>query len=165
MNDADPEPKPSLKPTAPSTLLVAALAAGALVLVIFTSEYLQVPSWYTPTTLLLLAMVLAYTAYTTKTRIERKPGARPVEPLLFARFAALAKASSIGGATIAGAYAGLLVFLVAHRHLEDAQTDLPLAIYGFVACLVLVAAALWLERCCRIPADDDDTDGDARANG
>lgn len=164
----DPKPQPTLKPTAPSTLLVAALAAGALMLVVFSAEYLPVPRWYTPTTLLLLALVLAYTAHTTRARIERKSGAKPVEPLLFARFAALAKASSVGGAIIAGAYAGILVFLVAHRDLEDAATDLPLAVYGFIACLALVAAALWLERACRIPEDDrtdDDRDGGAQANG
>lgn len=168
MNEGQQEPKPTLKPTAPSTLLVAALAAGALILVLATVNYPPVPGWYTPTTLLLLALVLAYTAHTTRARIERKEGAKPVEPLLFARFAALAKASSVGGALIAGAYAGIVVYLVAHRYLAAAGRDLPLAVFGFVACLILVAAALWLERACRIPEDsedDDQTSGGASANG
>ena len=162
MTEGDNDPKtPSLKPTAPSTLLVAALAAGALML-IFASrgDYPPIPRWYTPVTLLLLSLVLAYTAVTTRARIERKSGAKPVEPLLFARFAALAKASSIGGAIIAGAYAGIVVYLVAHRELVAAGEDLPVAVFGFVSCLVLVAAALWLERSCRIPEDSDSDDDD-----
>ncbi|MGH8879012.1 MAG: DUF3180 domain-containing protein [Stackebrandtia sp.] len=167
MTEGDNEPKkPSLKPTAPSTLLVAALAAGALMLVLASrGDYPPIPRWYTPVTLLLLSFILAYTAYTTRARIEHKAGAKPVEPLLFARFAALAKASSIGGAIIAGAYAGVVVYLFAHRELVAAGQDLPVAAFGFVSCLVLVAAALWLERACRIPEDPDDEDPERPLDG
>ena len=160
---ADHKPQPSLKPTAPATLFVAALAAGAVVLLWAANTYPLVPAWYTPITLLILALVLGYTALTTKARIERKPGTKPVEPLVFARFAALAKAGSVGGALLTGAYAGLLVYTVAQREmLTQAAADLPRAAFGFVACLLLVAAGLWLERSCRVPpGDDDDSDDDS----
>lgn len=152
----DPKPRPSLKPTTPATLFVTALAAGAVMLLWASRSYPPIPDWYTPTTLLILALVLAYTAHHTKARIERKPGAKPVEPLAFARFAALAKAAAIGGALLAGAYAGIVVYTIAERNiLAQAGKDLPLAAYGFVACLLLVAAGLWLERSCRVPKDDD----------
>ncbi|HZE40934.1 MAG TPA: DUF3180 domain-containing protein [Stackebrandtia sp.] len=169
MADKDTPPQPSLKPTAPSTLFVSALATGALMLLLASRTYPPVPRWYTPAFLAVLALALAYTAHTTKARIARKPGTRPVEPLVFARFAALAKASSIGGALIAGAYAGLLIYLVAHRDsLKAAAGDLPNAAFGFAASLLLVAAGLWLERACRVPDDedeDDHPDGASTANG
>ncbi|MGH8877630.1 MAG: DUF3180 domain-containing protein [Stackebrandtia sp.] len=157
----DDKPRPSLRPTAPSTLFVTALAAGAVMLLWASRSYPPIPDWYTPITLLVLAVALAYTAYTSKGRIERKPGAKPVEALVFARFAALAKAGSVGGALLSGAYAGVLVYTVAQREtLDQASHDLPRAAFGFAACLLLVAAGMWLERACRIPPQDDDSDDD-----
>ncbi|MGH8794605.1 MAG: DUF3180 domain-containing protein [Stackebrandtia sp.] len=163
----DDKPQPSLKPTAPSTLFVAALAAGAIMLLLTTRYYQYIPSpgWYGPASLLALAVVLAFSAHTTRQRVDRAPGAGPVEPLLIARFAALAKASSVGGSLFGGAYAGLVIFLVAQRHLTDAAEDLPKAGFGFVSCLLLVAAALWLERACRIPQKDNESeDSDTSRN-
>lgn len=155
----DPKPQPSLKPTAPATLFVVALAAGAVMLLWSARSYPPIPNWYTPVALLALAVVLAFSAYNIKARVERKPGSGLVDALSVARFAALAKASSIGGALLSGAYAGVLVYVVAHRSiLEQAADDVPLAIFSFVSCLLLVAAGLWLERSCRIPEDDDKSD-------
>ncbi|CAM3564535.1 DUF3180 domain-containing protein [Stackebrandtia soli] len=162
----DPKPQPTLKPTTPATLFVTALAAGALMLLVAARFYSYVPrpSWYTPVMLLVLAFALAFLAYTTKARIDRRPGTEPPEPLVVARYAALAKASSIGGSLFAGVYAGLVVYTVAQRtRLTVAAEDLPPSAFGFVACLMLVAAALWLERACRVP-EDDDRDDDSSGN-
>lgn len=157
----DHEPQPSLRPTAPATLFVVALAAGAVMLLWSIRSYPPIPDWYTPVVLVVLAIALAYTARTTRARIERRPGTKPVEPLLFARYAALAKAASVGGALLAGGYAGVLVYLVAQRSLlAQAAEDLPRAGFGFAGCLILVAAGLWLERSCRVPPSDEDKNDD-----
>lgn len=156
----DDQPQPSLRPTAASTLFVTALAAGAMTLLL-TSRYYQhlpTPTWYAPASLVVLSIILAYSAYSTRHRIARTPGAKPVDALLFARFVALAKASALGGAFVGGIYTGLLVFLASQSHLTAAAAELPATAFGVGACAALVAAALWLERSCRIP--DEDGEGD-----
>ncbi|HEY1180630.1 MAG TPA: DUF3180 domain-containing protein [Phytomonospora sp.] len=159
--------KPTLPPTRPSTLFVAALGAAAVGLLVVTRFYSDMPgaSWYTGVTLLLVAVVCGYSAVQTRARIERRPGTRPVEPLSVARFAAFAKACSLGGALFTGWYAALLVYSVAQRgRLQAAADDLLPTAFSFAAGLLLVAAALWLERSCRIPRRPDDEspdDGDA----
>ena len=85
-------------------------------------------------------------------RLGRGPLGEPVEPLTVARFAVLAKASSVAGALFAGFYAGLLPWLVIEAgRLPDAAADLPPAVGGLITSGGLLAAALWLERCGRIP--------------
>lgn len=39
-----------------------------------------------------------------------------------------------------------------------AMNDRPAALGGLIAALALVAAALWLERSCRVPEQEDDED-------
>lgn len=157
--------KPSLPPTKPSTLFVAALAAAALGLLMVTRFYSSMPRapWFAGVTLMIVAIVCAYLAHATRARIDRRPGTQPVEPLTVARYAAFAKACSLGGALFAGWYAAFLVYVIAQRgRLQAAADDLPATAVSFVGALALVAAALWLERACRIPKkrDDDDDDDD-----
>ncbi|HIW63524.1 MAG TPA: DUF3180 domain-containing protein [Candidatus Stackebrandtia excrementipullorum] len=160
-------PQPSLKPTTLSTLFVAGLATAALMLILATRyyEYFPTMSWFTPVLLIAVAVLLVYLARHTKSRIERKPGYDPVEPLLFARFAALAKACAVGGAVMAGAYGGLLVYTTAQRRLAAAAADLPVVAFGMGVCLVLVAAAMWLEHSCRIPPEDEESDERSTGDG
>jgi len=154
-----PPPQPSLTPTQPVTLLVTAGLAGLVARVLVGSFYGDIPAlpWLPSVTLLLLAVAEAVTAQATRARIERRPGAQPVEPLLVARLVALAKASSVTGALAVGVYAGVAVYLLQQRgQLAAAERDLPVALGGVVAGGLLVAAALWLERSGRIPDDPDD---------
>ncbi|MEV0644820.1 DUF3180 domain-containing protein [Phytomonospora sp. NPDC050363] len=162
--------KPTLPPTRPSTLFVAALGAAAVGLLMVTRFYGRMPgaSWFTGVTLLIVALVCAYTAVQTRARIERRPGTRPVEALSIARFAAFAKACSLGGALFTGWYAAILVYTIAQRgRLSAAADDLLPTAFSFVAGLLLVAAALWLERACRIPRrpDDESTEDDVPDGG
>jgi hypothetical protein len=89
--------------------------------------------------------------------VQRRPGALPVDPLAVARYAVLAKASSLFGALSAGFSAGLLAWL-ALEPTKAARDDVPAAVAGVVAALALVFAALWLERACRVPDQPDDSD-------
>ena len=79
-----------------------------------------------------------------------------LHPLLAARVVALAKASALLGAIGTGVWAGVLAYLWRHTELAAARSDTPAAVIGLIGGVLLVAAALWLEYCCRAP--DDPTD-------
>ena len=150
----DQEPDGSrMGPTRLSTLVVAGLAAAALAWLLISSFYYsgmpRLP-WLPVVTLAGLAVLEAYAAVNTRGRIERKPGREPVNPLLVARFVVLAKASALAGAIFLGFYAGLTGWLFVEPT-NAAIQDRPAAGAGALASLALVAAALWLERSCRVP--------------
>lgn len=165
-----PEPqRPRMGPTSPATLIVAGLAAAAAAWLLVSAYYGDIPAlpWLPSATLVALAVLEGYVAANTKARIERRPGHEPVDPLAVARYVVLAKASSLAAAIFAGFYAGLLAWLLVERFrsepLSAVSDDIPRAIGGMVASLALVAAALWLERSCRVPKrPDDEPDGDSR---
>ncbi|MFF5174077.1 DUF3180 domain-containing protein [Micromonospora sp. NPDC000089] len=147
-------------PTRISTLAVAALAAAALAWLLISSLYYDVAQglpWLPVITLVGLAVIEGYAAVSTRARIDRKPGREPVNPLLVARLVVLAKASALAGAIFTGCYAGLTAWLFVERT-NAAFDDRPAAGAGLLASLALVAAALWLERSCRVPERDDDSD-------
>jgi Protein of unknown function (DUF3180) len=155
------EPKPSLRPTNPATLIVAGLVSAATAWFVISTWYGEMPAlpWIPAVTLALLALFELAVANNTRARIARKPGRPPVEPLLVARYVVLAKASSLAGSIFAGFTGGLLIWLLMERtRLAAAQNDLPPAIGAFVASLMLVAAALWLEHSCRVPKPPDEKD-------
>lgn len=156
--------RPRMGPTRPATLVVAGLAAAALAWLMISRFYGKMPdlTWFPPLTLVALAVLEAYAAFNTKARIDRRPGREPVDPLAVARYVVLAKASSLAGAIFAGFYAGMLVWLLIERQRNSyAAADTPPGTAGVVASLALVAAALWLERACRVPErpDDDEEPG------
>ncbi|MGH3736116.1 MAG: DUF3180 domain-containing protein [Micromonosporaceae bacterium] len=157
-------PEPRLRPTSPATLFVVALAAAALSWVLIGRYYGDVPqlTWFPALTLFLLAVLEAISARAVKARIERRPGTEPVEPLVVARLVVLAKASSVAGALFTGIYGGILVWVWAESSgNQHAAADIGPAAQGLAAALLLVGAALWLERCCRIPESDTDRDADS----
>ncbi|GAA2144543.1 DUF3180 family protein [Glycomyces algeriensis] len=179
--DDEHGPRPSLKPTAPSTLAVVGLIGAALTLLLVARYYQQAPelAWYNSVVLFALAALLAWMAWTTRKTLRpsrrqaqaasagglpsRAPGRLegPEHALQIARFAVLAKAAAIAGAAFFGAYLGFTVWLaVQSGRLTAAAEDLPSAVLGTVACAALTAAALWLEHSCRIPPQDDERHGE-----
>ncbi|GAA0263051.1 DUF3180 domain-containing protein [Cryptosporangium japonicum] len=154
-----PTPTPRLTPTRPGSLALVVLVACVAAWALANRFYGDLPmfTWFPALTLALLAIFELIAARATRARIDRQEGAGPVEPLAVARFAALAKASSLGGALFVGLYAGLLLFLLSERErLAAAADDVPECTGGLIAAVLLVGAALWLERCCRIPDPPDD---------
>jgi hypothetical protein len=149
-----------MRPTSLSVLVVAGLAAAAVGWLLLSAFYAQMPRlpWLPIMVLGTLAVVEAILAQNTAARIQHKPGAPRVDPLAVARYAVLAKASSLAGALFAGFSAGLLAWL-ALEPTRAARDDVPAALAGVVAALALVAAALWLERSCRVPEQPDQKDG------
>jgi Protein of unknown function (DUF3180) len=151
--------RPRLQPTNPSTLVVAALVTAALSWLGLGRYYGQVPdlNWLPGLTLAGLAVVEGIAAINTWARIDHRPGTQRVNPLLVARYAVLAKASSLAGAIFAGAYGGVAAWALAERgRLAVAIRNLVPSIAGLVGALALVAAALLLERACRVPKPPDD---------
>jgi Protein of unknown function (DUF3180) len=151
--------RPRMGPTRPATLVVAGLAAAAVAWLMISRFYGDIPAlpWLPPLTIGALAVLEALLAFNTKARIDRRTGRDPVDPLAVARYVVLAKASSLAGAIFAGFYAGMLVWLLIERQRNSyAAADTPPGTAGVVASLALVAAALWLERACRVPKPPDD---------
>jgi hypothetical protein len=153
-----------LRPTNAATLVVAGLLAGALAWLGISRFYGQLPdlSVLAGLTLAGLGLVEGSAARGTRARIERRPGSGPVNALLVARLAVLAKASSLAGAIFAGAYGGVAIWALAERErLRVAEDNLVPALVGVVGAAGLVVAALMLERACRVPPSPEDEDTDA----
>jgi len=145
-----------MRPTSISVLVVAGLAAAAVGWLLLSFSYSRLPDlpWSPVLVLAVLAVAEGLLAQNTSARIHRKPGMPPVEPLVVARYVALAKASALVGALSAGFSAGLVAWL-AMEPTQAARDDVPTAGGGLVAAVLLIAAALWLERSCRIPEQPD----------
>jgi len=63
-------------------------------------------------------------------------------------------AASRTGALIGGFYVGIALALIPVASTASGSTSLGVSVASILACLVLVAAAVWLERMCRIREDD-----------
>jgi Protein of unknown function (DUF3180) len=156
----DRRPQPTMGPTRPSTLVVAGLATAALswlAISRFYGDFPEVP-WLPAVTVLALAAIEFVAAANTKARIDRRAGALPVNPLQVARFVVLAKASALAGAIFAGFYGGMAAWLATEQQKTYAQADLPPAVVGLAGSAALVAAALMLERACRVPPPPPSSD-------
>lgn len=153
-------PDPSMRPTSLSMLVVAALAAAAVGWLLLSAFYSQMPRlpWLPIIVLAALAVVEGVLAQNTSARIQRKPGMPRVDPLAVARYVVLAKASSLAGALFGGFSAGLLAWLTLEPT-RAARDDVPASIGGVVASAALIAAALWLERSCRVPEQPEEKNG------
>jgi hypothetical protein len=106
----------------------------------------------------LVAAVEGGLAKVVRDRVRHRSGVRrPLHPLQVARAAALAKASTAAGALLLGGYAGLLAWTAPRADVLTAAADnvLPTALAA-VGSAALLAAALLLERACRVPEPPDD---------
>ncbi len=144
-----------MKPTRPWTLVLLAVLAGAVSWAALTAVYSSLPplSWTGVPALLIAAGAEAWTGRDLRARIQGRRGARPAPPLFVARMVALAKASSMTAALLAGVSAGFIIYLSGMTNVPTPRGDLVNASLSFGACLVLIAAALFLEYCCRVPED------------
>jgi hypothetical protein len=137
-----------------------AVLAGAVTWAALTAVYTSLPplSWTGVPALLIAAGAEAWTGRDLRARIQGRRGARPAPPLFVARMVALAKASSMTAALLAGVCTGFIVYLSGMTNAPTPRGDLVNASLSFGACLVLIAAALFLEYCCRVPKTPDDDD-------
>lgn len=155
-----------MTPTRPDRLVLLAVLAGVVAFVVAQVAYGALPELpgSAPVTLALVAVVELGLAKVVRDRVLHRPprpGAparRPLHPVQVARAAALAKASSPAGALVGGFYAGLFAYTATHRRLAAAQGDAVVSSLSALAALLLVVAALLLERACRVPRPPDGGD-------
>ena len=149
-----------MKPTRAWTLLLTAVFAAAVTWALLNAVYASLPplTWTGVPALLIAAGVEAWAGRDLRGRIQGKRGTRPAPPLFVARIVALAKASSQTAALLAGICVGFMIYLSGMAGAPTPRADLVDASLSFGACLVLLAAALFLEYCCRVPRDPDDDD-------
>jgi hypothetical protein len=149
-----------VRPTRTRTLLLVVVIAAAVSWAVLTAIYNSLPplTWTGVPALLIAAGVEAWAGRDLRNRIEGRRGARPAPPLFVARIVALAKASSQVAALLAGVCAGFMVYLSGMATAPTPHADLVDASLSFAASLVLMAAALFLEYCCRVPGGPDDND-------
>jgi cation transporter-like permease len=140
-----------MTPTRPTLLVALAVVAGVVLYALTSHFYGDLPPLplYGPVFLVLLAAAEGYTASTTSARLAGRPRTEPIHPITVARIAALAKATSPVAAVFAGGYAGFLAYVVQIEG-PHAAADLRACVVGLVASLVLVGAALAMERVCRV---------------
>ena len=153
----------AMMPTRLRTLIALAVLAAAIgwgtvqVVDAWLGRVLPVP-WLAAAALWLLAAATGYWALSSRPRLARRPGVRPMPPLVAARTAALAMAASRIGSLVAGFYAGVAVGMVSAIATPSGGAAFWSATLAAVGALALVAAALWLEHLCRLPIGPDDPD-------
>jgi hypothetical protein len=141
--------------TRPRELVVAGLVALALVYVVFEFAYGSLPRLPTlaGVTLIVLAVIEVALAFSIRSRIRE---GRVASAVGVVRAVALAKASSMLGALMLGAWLGVLAALVPRLgELTAATGDVRSALVGTGSSILLIAAGLWLEHCCRTPDGGD----------
>ena len=142
----------------------------------FAGRILSVP-WLAAGTLWLLALaVLAWAVISRPTLVDahdreesrmrpatvsvspaQRPQRKRMPPLVAARTAALAMAASRTGAVIGGFYLGISLALIPVVGTVTGASSLGAAASCVVACILLVAAAVWLESMCRLRDRGDDS--------
>jgi hypothetical protein len=152
-----------MTPTRPRLLVVLAVVGGVVGWVLtrlvdaYAGRSLPVP-WTAPVVMALLALALVLWTRGTRARLERRPGTKPMEPLVAARSAALAMAGSRTGSVVAGFYLGVAVALSGSWDVPYVRELVLLALATVLASGAVVAASLWLERVCRLPPDASDVE-------
>ena len=162
-----------MKPTRISTLVIIAVVCAAAGWVLLRAVYAKLPPlpWTGVPALLIAAVAEVWTGRDLRARIAGSsrrgsgpgargsgPGARdlkPPAPLFVSRMVALAKASAVAAAIIAGFAAGFDFYLAGSLTASVPREDALTAVITFVAAVLLGCAALYLENSCRVPEDPD----------
>ncbi|MFF7180244.1 DUF3180 family protein [Streptomyces sp. NPDC008121] len=112
-----------------------------------------------PIVLAAIAIVLTATALSLRSRLkaqrERRPGAKGVEPLMAARAVVFGQASALVAALVSGMYGGTGVFLLGSLDIPARRDQAIYAGFAVLAGIGVIAAALFLERVCKLPEDED----------
>ncbi|WP_024875399.1 DUF3180 domain-containing protein [Saccharomonospora piscinae] len=142
-------------------LLVAGVIGFGVTFPLFRVAFGSLPTLPTlaGATLLVLAAGELALAFAIRSRIASR---RVVTGVGIARAVALAKASSLLGSLMLGAWLGALAYLGPQSgEIIAAANDLPAAVIGACCAAALIGAALWLEHSCRAPDNSDRDNGRA----
>lgn len=113
-----------------------------------------VVSWVQPLALLLVALILGYTAYSTHRLRRQRPDL--LAPHQAVNRLVLARACAFVGALVLGGYLGYALSWVGDNA-ELADERIWRSGAASFAGLLIVITALLLERACRVGSDDADT--------
>lgn len=154
-----------MKPTKAWVLVVVSVVIAGVTWLLLGLVYRRLPPlpWTGVPTLLILAIAEAYCGVSLRARLSGRSAAKPIEPIGVARMAAFAKASSYAAALIAGIAAGFSLYVLGSLDKPVPRQDALAAVGTLAAAIVFAAAALFLERCCRVRKDPDDEDDRHRA--
>ena len=147
-----------MKPTRVSTRVVIAVVCAAAGWLLLRAGYTKLPPlpWTGVPAQRIAAAAEARMGRDIKARIAGRPGSKPVQPLFASRMVALARASSVAAAIIAGLAAGFAFYLAGSLNASTPRQDALTAVITFVAAIVLACAALYLEYCCRVPGNPEE---------
>ncbi|GAA2465917.1 DUF3180 domain-containing protein [Streptomyces lavendulocolor] len=113
-----------------------------------------------PVVLAVIAVVLTATALSLRSRLraqrERRPDAKGVEPMMAARAVVFGQASALVAALVSGMYGGTGVFLLGSLDIPARRDQAIYAGFSVLAGIGVIAAAMFLERVCKLPEDDDE---------
>jgi hypothetical protein len=142
-----------MTPTRPSVLIAAGLVCAALTWLLLRVVYNSLPPlpWTGAPALAFAAIAELLTARNLRRRILRRDGTKPPDPLYVSRMVVLSKASSMAAALITGMMAGFIGYLSGQLSATTPKHDLTTAAVTAATALLLLAAALYLEFCCRVP--------------
>jgi hypothetical protein len=158
-----------VNPTRPGTLLAIAAICGVVAWLIVRQTFATLPPlpWTAVPAMLLLAIGEATAGRNLKARMSGRRTGKPLQPMAVARMAALAKASSAAAVALGGLAAGFGIYVAGQLEKSVPRADAWAAAATVVSAAALVAAALYLERCCRAPRPPEDQDspsGDRQAD-
>lgn len=120
-----------------------------------------------PIVLAVIAVVLLATALSIRSRLraqrERRPEAKGVDPMMAARALVFGQASALVAALVAGMYGGTGVFLLESLEVPARRDQAIYAGFSVLAGIAVVAAAIFLERICKLPDDEDGEEAEPAA--
>jgi len=130
--------------------------AGGWLLHPLSDRYGTAPvvTWLQPLALLLVAVILGFTAYSTHRLRTQRPDL--LAPHLAVNRLVLARACAFVGALVLGGYLGYALSWVGDEA-ELADERIWRSGLAAFAGLLIVLTSLLLERACRVHSDDDDT--------
>jgi divalent metal cation (Fe/Co/Zn/Cd) transporter len=114
-----------------------------------------------PIVLALIAVALFATALSLRARLraqrERRPGAKGVDPIAAARAVVFGQASALVASLVSGLYGGACVYLIMYKlDMDPRRHQAVYAGLALLAGIAVIAAAIFLERVCKLPDDDND---------
>jgi hypothetical protein len=163
-----------MQPTKGWSLVVVAICSAAVAWLVARVSFANLPPlpWTAVPALALLAFGELLLARNLRARLgaitgERprppqpgRPGVRPIDPMSVPKIVALAKASSAAAAVFGGLAAGFCIYTLASLGKPVPRHDALVTAFTAAAAIALIAAALYLERCCRSPEPPEDSDDD-----
>lgn len=147
-----------MKRTSAAALGVLAVVGGVAMfllqtLLVSTGGARYEPALTLPAALVVIAVLVVVLAIPVW-RSTRGRSARKVDPFYATRIVLLAKACSLSGALLGGAFAGAVAFLGTRT--ATGVGSLVMAVASLGGAILLLAAGLVAEHLCTVPPDDDD---------